>query len=60
MTNSNVPVIPPLTPEQKERRNNPDPNPVVAKCGECGLEIRQTMCYSCQNPNCPWQPQTTC
>ncbi len=51
-----VPVIPPLSPGLP----NTDPNPVVAKCGECGLELYATMCYSCSNPRCPVFPQTTC
>ena len=46
-----IPVIPPLPPDIP---NGPaDPNPVVAICGQCGLNILQTMCYSCSHPRCP-------
>lgn len=51
-----VPVIPPLPPGEP----NLDPNPVVAKCGECGLEIRRVMHYSCGNSRCPLFPRCTC
>ena len=45
-----LPVIPKLPPDQP----NPGmPNPPVAMCGECGLEIRQVMHYVCGNPRCP-------
>ena len=61
MTNSKeVPTIPPLMPEEKRIRENPEPNPVVARCGECGLDIRQTMGYVCGNINCPVFPKVTC
>lgn len=50
------PVIPPLPHEEP----NLDPNPIVSICGECGLEIRKIMMYSCQNSRCPVQPRTTC
>ena len=46
-----VPVIPKRLPINRE------PNPVVAVCGECGLEIRQVMMYSCGKINCPVQPK---
>lgn len=51
-----VPVIPPL-PEQTE---DLDPNPTVAVCGQCGLEIKKVMMYSCGNSRCPVQSRTTC
>lgn len=57
MTNDkNLPVIPPLPPGEPSL----DPNPPVAKCGECGLVWRQVMHYSCGNSRCPMQPRVTC
>lgn len=44
-----VPTIPPLPPSEP----SPDPNPVVARCGECGLDLRRVMHYVCMNPRCP-------
>ena len=44
-----VPVIPPLPSE----RQPSEPNPVCAICGECGLELRRVMSYSCPRTNCP-------
>lgn len=32
-----------------------DPNPVVAVCGLCGIEIREIMHFSCQRNGCPIQ-----
>ena len=49
-TYPDVPVVPPLPPAYVP---NSDPNPIVARCGECGLEIRQVMGYCCQHPRCP-------
>lgn len=46
----NVPVIPPLPPESP---NDMDPNPVVAICGQCGLNLRRVMGYVCINSRCP-------
>lgn len=50
---SDIPVIPPLTPEQKRQRDDFDPNPPLAKCGECGITIHRVMGFSCQNRHCP-------
>lgn len=50
-----VPIIPPLPPGP----NPVEPNPVVAKCGECGLEIRRVMNFVCPNERCPIQPKVT-
>jgi len=55
------------TPEEKARRlrvplvprrviNVPppyDPNPTVAVCGECGIELKRVMGFVCTKPNCP-------
>lgn len=30
-----------------------DPNPITAICGQCGLEIRAVMFYSCGQYRCP-------
>lgn len=49
------PVIPPLPQDEP----NLDPNPIVAICGECNLELRRVMGYSCGNPRCPIQPRIT-
>jgi hypothetical protein len=43
-----VPVIPPIAPMPPR-----DPNPVIAICGECGLELRQVMHYACGQARCP-------
>jgi len=52
-----LPVIGPLPPGEP----NLDPNPPVAKCGECGMVWRmvwrRVMGYSCGNPRCPMQPR---
>lgn len=50
-----LPVIPPLPPDTPDR----GPNPAVAMCGECGIEIRQVMHYACGNPRCPVFPRVT-
>lgn len=50
----NVPIIP-----AKPYQPKPTPNPVIAICGECGLEIKQVMGYSCQKSNCPVFRQVT-
>lgn len=51
-----VPVIPPLPVGQPEL----DPNPTIAVCGECGLELKKVMMYSCGNIRCPVQPKAIC
>lgn len=43
-----IPVIPPLPKEPPC-----DPNPTVAVCGECGLELKGVMGYYCSHPRCP-------
>ncbi len=45
-----LPVIPPLPPGEP---SIPDPNPPVAKCGECGLVLHQVMHYVCPSERCP-------
>lgn len=40
-----IPKLPELPPHQ--------PNPVVAVCGECGIELHQIMGYVCNRPRCP-------
>ncbi len=53
-----LPIIParkpiPMVP-QKPQTVPYDPNPDVAKCGECGLIIKQIMSYCCpRGTNCP-------
>jgi len=37
-----------------------EPNPKVGNCPKCGLELRQIMCYSCGNPDCPVFAHATC
>ena len=53
----NVPLIPPIPEKLKD---NNDPNPVVAVCGECGRGVRQVEMYCCMNTHCPIQPKVTC
>lgn len=48
-----LPVIPPLPPEDPGL----DPNPTVAICGECRLEIKKGMHYVCPNSRCPLRTQ---
>ena len=45
-----IPVIPPLP---RDWDPFPDPNPIVAICGECGLQLYRVMSYCCGNPRCP-------
>ena len=45
-----IPIIPKL-PE--DYNPNPDPNPTVAVCGECGLHLKSVMGYVCSNVRCP-------
>lgn len=53
-----VPLIPkrptPITPTPG------DPNPIVAVCGECGLDLRAVMGYVCSHSNCPCFARVTC
>lgn len=30
-----------------------DPNPTIAVCGQCGLEIKKVMYFHCSNSQCP-------
>lgn len=53
-TEQGVPVIPPRRPVPL------DPNPTVAICGACGLELKRVMGYSCNRPDCPCFTQITC
>jgi hypothetical protein len=55
-TQGGIPVVPPLP----QGEPNLDPNPVVSKCGECGIEWQRVMHYSCGNSRCPMQPHVTC
>lgn len=50
-----VPVIPPLPDPPKDR----GPNPVIALCGACGLELHRVMGYVCPRTNCPCLPRIT-
>lgn len=43
-----VPIIPKIEPQPLQ-----GPNPTVAICGECGIELKQIMGYCCQHANCP-------
>lgn len=49
----------PLIPPRPERIRPNDSNPIVAVCGECGIELRYVMHYSCSRPRCPWFAQVT-
>lgn len=44
-----VPVVTPLPPGYPDL----DPNPTIAVCGECGLELKHVMGYVCSNSRCP-------
>lgn len=50
-----VPVIPPRPPEPPY-----DPDPTVAVCGQCGIELKRVMCFSCQDPRCPCFTRVMC
>lgn len=52
MMNYSVPIIPPSPPEKPQELN-----PVIARCGQCGLEICRVMMYCCPDPNCPVFPK---
>jgi hypothetical protein len=44
----------PLIPRRNDQWKQPyDPNPVMAVCGGCGLQLNKVMHYVCSNPNCP-------
>lgn len=43
-----VPVIPPL-----DKKPDIGPNPTVAVCGVCGIELKQVMGYVCGRDDCP-------
>lgn len=45
-----IPIIPKLPDDIADPV---DPNPVVAICGECGLELHKVMGYACPNTRCP-------
>jgi len=51
-----VPVVPPLPSGSPDL----DPNPVVAICGKCGLELRAIMNFSCSKTGCPCFRKTFC
>ena len=51
----NVPVIPPLPVMPLL-----DSNPTVAKCGKCGLELKQVMWYVCPHFDCPCFSRVIC
>ena len=48
-----VPLIPPLPIPKPQAGMPTEPNPIVSVCGECGIECRKMMWYSCQKPHCP-------
>lgn len=56
-SNDDLPVIPPLPTSSKKAPA--DPNPPVAKCGECGIVLHKAMHFCCQNPKCPVKPGVT-
>ena len=49
-----VPIVQPLP------KIPSDPNPVVAICGECEIELNLIMGFSCNKNNCPCFPQISC
>ena len=49
---STVPIIPPR-PMQPLDPSPYDPNPVVARCGRCGLGLQRVMGYVCPYADCP-------
>lgn len=51
-----VRLIPPLKKEENIPINI---NPTVAICGECGVEWKKIMHYSCNRNNCPMQTKYT-
>jgi len=46
-----IPTIPPRGSGWPEPPH--DPNPVVARCGKCGLELHRVMGYFCPHADCP-------
>ena len=47
-------IVDPITPPIPYDPTIPIiPNPVISKCGKCGLELSQVMGYVCSQPNCP-------
>lgn len=45
-----VPLIEKLPPRTQGAS---DPNPVTAVCGQCGLEVRKVMFFTCSHVSCP-------
>lgn len=54
-----VPIIPPRAPVPVDKQRG-DPNPTVAICGACGLELKRVMSYSCNRSDCPCYVNPTC
>lgn len=52
-----VPVIPALPDLPVPAQS---PNPIIAVCGVCNLELRQVMHYVCGHDRCPAFPRATC
>lgn len=50
----------PLIPKLPDFQPAPGPNPIIAVCGECGIQIMQVMGYYCTNSKCPCSPRITC
>jgi len=49
-----TPWEPPIIPPLPFSPSMPAPwNPVVARCGECQLDLHQIMHYVCSNARCP-------
>lgn len=44
-----VPVVAPLP----IGKNPQSPNPIMAICGKCGIELHRVMGYVCQHGDCP-------
>lgn len=53
---NDLPIVPPIPKDY----NPLNPNPPIAKCGECGLILHKIMHYSCSNPRCPCFSRTIC
>lgn len=53
---SEIKVIPPLSPEERAKIDERDPDPAIAKCGECARTIYKSS-KICANKYCPVFPR---
>jgi hypothetical protein len=50
-------IIPPISQDKRDEIDKLNPNPPIAKCGECGMLIFKEMTSDCPNKYCPVFPR---